>query len=95
MHHKIDLFEAIVKLKTPEELVRFFADLCTPKEVEAMRERWLICQYLYEDKLSYREINEKTGASLATIVRVARFLKDEKNFGYKMILERLENDKDK
>lgn len=92
-HKKTDaspeLYEALLLLKTKEEVERFFKDLCTPQEIKALSERWKVCKLLNEKKLSYREIHSSTGASLATIGRVARFLNTEPYHGYQLILERL------
>lgn len=87
-----NLYNAILKLKSIEECKRFFDDLCTPKEIEAMVERWEVCKLLARGDLSYRDIHDHTGVSLATIVRVARFLNNEKNDGYKLILERMKEE---
>ena len=84
-----DLFEAFLLLETPEECKKFLTDLCTPQEIEALKERWRICQLLYEDRFSYREIRALTGASLTTISRVGRFLNIETNQGYRCVLEKL------
>ncbi|MBP6870041.1 hypothetical protein KBC04_04110 [Candidatus Babeliales bacterium] len=83
-----ELFEAFLLLKTPDEVARFLKDLCTPQEIEAMAERWNVCKILAQGQLTYREINQETGASLATITRVARFLKTEPHQGYKTVLEK-------
>jgi len=88
-----DLFEALLLIKNKEEMERFMKDLCTPQEIETLAERWRVCKLLEQGDLSYREINAKTGASLATITRVSRFLKDEPHQGYKIILERLQRKK--
>lgn len=91
-----ELSDAILNLETRDEVDSFLRDLCTPSENKALRERWLVCQLLYKGELSYREINEKTKVSLTTIVRVARFLKEESNYGYKKILDKIigkKNDK--
>lgn len=90
---EINLFDVFLQLKTTEEVEKFLKDLCTPQEIESLKERWKVCQYLENTKLSYREIHQKTGASVTTIGRVARFLKDEPYKGYKMILERLKGKK--
>ena len=87
--HTYDLADALLALKTTDECVRFLSDLCTPQEIEALQERWRVCQLLNQGELSYREIQEKTEVGLVTITRVARFLKDENNNGYKIILNRL------
>ena len=53
-----------------------------------MTERWKIARLLAEGELSYREIHDRTGGSLATITRVARFLRQEPHQGYRLVLER-------
>ena len=69
-------------------MARFMKDLCTPQEIKTFAERWHVCKILYQGELSYREINEHTGASFSTITRVARFLKDEEYHGYRKVLEK-------
>jgi len=88
-----ELYEALLMLKTPEEVDRFLKDLCTPQEIKDIAERWRVCRILDQDELSYREINALTGASLATIGRVARFLKTEPHHGYRLILKRMQKKK--
>ena len=67
------LYRTVLGLDSLAEARRFFADLCTPKELEAMRDRWRVAR-LIERGLSYREIRETTGVSTATITRVGRAL---------------------
>lgn len=90
-HHKNldELCEAMLLLETKDEVRNFLRDLCTPKEISILTERWKVCRLLESGSLSYREINQKTGASLTTIGRVARFLKDEPYRGYLTILNKL------
>jgi TrpR-related protein YerC/YecD len=85
------LCEALLKLTTADEARRFLADLCTPAEVRAFAERWHVARLLDEGKLSYRGINVATGVSTATIVRVARFLREEPYQGYRVVLDRLKD----
>ncbi len=84
-----ELYQALLLVKNTQEMEAFLKDLCTPAEIRALAERWRVCKILNEEKLSYREINKETGASLATIGRVARFLKDEPYNGYRLILKRI------
>ena len=65
-----ELFKAIAHLEDPVECARFFRDLCTVTELKAMAERWQVAQLVSED-IPYREISQRTGASTATITRVA------------------------
>ncbi len=87
--HTLPLAEALLSLKTRAEAEAFLADLCTPAEVRALAERWLIAQLLDRGKLSYREIAEAAGASTTTVTRVARFLREMPYNGYRRVLDRL------
>ncbi|MEA2461140.1 MAG: hypothetical protein QOH90_1317 [Actinomycetota bacterium] len=81
------LFRAIRLLKTDEEVEHFFRDLCTMGELEAMSHRWHAARLL-DQGLPYQEISRITGASTATVTRVAQWLRRGEN-GYTLILERL------
>ncbi|MDR1475174.1 MAG: trp operon repressor [Holosporales bacterium] len=87
-----DLFEAIMMLATPKEAERFFADLCTPQEIKAMKERWKVCQLLDCGNFSYREISNITGASTTTVARVSRFLNNEPHRGYRLLTEKIKKE---
>jgi TrpR-related protein YerC/YecD len=82
------LMHAISLLKNEKEALAFFTDLCTPAELEAMRDRWEVVPLLRQG-LPYRTINEQTGVSVTTITRVARSLSLGSG-GYTLIAERLE-----
>ena len=82
----MDLYEAVLELRTAEEARSFFNDLCTPAEIEGLIDRWVVAQMLVR-KVPYRKIAEETNISTATIVRVARFLHNG-NDGYKTIMQR-------
>jgi TrpR-related protein YerC/YecD len=84
-----ELLNAIITLKNTEDLLAFLKDLCTPQELTSLSDRWKVCKLLNEGKLSYREIHEATGVSLATIVRVARFLNTEPHRGYELALKKI------
>lgn len=84
-------------LLTPEataEMAKLLADLCTPAEIRTLAERWHVARLLDGTELTYREIHESTGVSTTTIVRVARFLKQERNRGYRAALDRLKDESD-
>jgi TrpR-related protein YerC/YecD len=84
-----DLYDALLALKTRGEAEAFLADLCTPAEIKALSERWLVARLLDAGELSYRAIAEKAGSSTATVVRVARFLKEMPFRGYRRVLDRV------
>jgi TrpR-related protein YerC/YecD len=76
-------------LKDEGEMDRFLTDLCTPGELSTLAERWRVARLLDENQLTYRQISEKTGASTATVTRVARFLSQEPAQGYRLVLDRM------
>lgn len=82
------LFEAILKLENKEECYRFFEDLCTINEIQAMAQRLQVAKLLKEKK-TYTEIESKTKASTATISRINKCLNYGAD-GYNLILEKLE-----
>lgn len=81
------LFKAILKLETLEECYRFFEDLCTINELQAMAQRLQVAKMLLERK-TYFDIAETTGASTATISRVNRSLNYGQD-GYKIVFDKL------
>jgi TrpR-related protein YerC/YecD len=82
-----DLFQAVLRLRTPEECYRFFEDLCTIGEVKALAQRFAVARMLDQGQ-TYAEIAARTGASSATISRVRRFLTYGAD-GYVLVLKRL------
>ena len=84
------LFSCIVSIETVEECYQLFEDLCTVNEIQAIAQRMEVATML-DNKSTYVEIAEKTGASTATISRVNRCLHYGTD-GYKLIIRRL-NDK--
>ena len=83
-----DLAVALASMRTPDEARAFLADLCTPAEVHSLAERWHVARLLDSGTMTYREIHDATGVSTTTIVRVARFLRQEGNRGYRLLLDR-------
>ena len=88
-----ELCEAMLLLKDVDEMYRFLKDLCTPQEINILAERWRVCRILNQKEFSYREISSKIGANLGTIGRVARFLNIESYGGYRLVLERMKQQK--
>ena len=82
------LFRAILTLRTLEECRAFFRDLCTPAELQALKDRWAVVEMLAEGRLTYRQIHEQTGVSATTIGRVARYLTAGEG-GYARALQRI------
>ncbi|WP_188207330.1 YerC/YecD family TrpR-related protein [Alkalibacillus aidingensis] len=81
------LFEAILSLKDVEECYRFFDDVATVNETQALAQRLDVARMLREGH-TYQRIEEETSASTATISRVKRAL----NYGsdaYDLVLDRI------
>jgi TrpR-related protein YerC/YecD len=83
-----DLADALCTLRSRAEARALLADLCTPAEVLSLAERWQVARLLDAGTLTYRQIHDATGVSTTTIVRVARFLKQEGTRGYRTLLDR-------
>ena len=84
------LFEAVARLRNRQECARFLRDLCTPMELEAMAERWEVARMIAQ-RIPYRKISELTGASTATITRIAYWVRHGEG-GYRLMLERTKNE---
>jgi TrpR-related protein YerC/YecD len=80
------LFDAILRLESQEDAQRFFRDLCTLGELHDMAQRWAVVRLL-DEGLHYAEISKRTGASTATITRIASWLNHGEG-GYRSMLER-------
>lgn len=83
-----ELAEAIALVRDPGDARAVLADLCTPAEIHSLAERWQVAKLLDAGAMTYREIHDATGVSTTTIVRVARFLRQEDNGGYRLLLDR-------
>lgn len=81
------LLEAILRLETVDEAESFFRDLCTLGELRDLAQRWAVARLL-DEGLHYAEISRRTGASTATITRIASWLNHGEG-GYRMMLGRM------
>ena len=88
--HNPALYEAILSLRTTEECLKFFEDLCTMSELSAMEQRYQVARALHDGKI-HNEILAETGASSATISRVNRSLQYGAG-GYDLVFGRLEGE---
>jgi TrpR-related protein YerC/YecD len=82
------LFEAVLRLEEISETERFFRDLCTLTELRDMAQRWAVARLL-DAGLHYTEISRETGASTATITRIASWLNHGEG-GYRAMLDKLD-----
>lgn len=88
----MELYEAILTLKTVDECKAFFDDLCSITELLAMEQRYEVAKLLDMD-LIYNAIMDKTGASSAIISRVNRTLQNGAG-GYDVVFRRMEEKKE-
>ena len=82
------LFNAILTLEDTEDTERFFRDLCTLNELRDMAQRWAVVRKL-DSGMHYAEISRETGASTATITRIASWLNHGEG-GYRAMLAKLD-----
>lgn len=82
-----ELFRAILALRDIEDCYRFFEDICTVNEIKTIAQRLEVAKMLKQGA-TFSVIEDKTGASSATISRVNRCLQYGAD-GYKTILERM------
>lgn len=85
-------FEAILKLETTEECEKFFADVCTVKEIKDLAQRYEVARLLLDENEvhTYNDIAKSTGASTATISRVKNSVLYGQG-GYRLVTERTVN----
>lgn len=81
-----ELLDVIVSLDDREDALRFLRDLCTVGELHDMAQRWAVARML-DAGLHYAEISRRSGASTATITRIASWLRHGEG-GYRLLLER-------
>jgi TrpR-related protein YerC/YecD len=81
------LIEALMRLETRDLAERFLRDLCTLGEIHDMAQRWAVVRLL-DAGMHYAEISKRTGASTATVTRIASWLNHGEG-GYREMLEKL------
>jgi TrpR-related protein YerC/YecD len=84
-----DLCAALLTPPSAPQMAKLLTDLCTPQEIRTLAERWHVARLLDGTDMSYRDIHEATGVSTTTVVRVARFLRQEPHRGYRRALDAL------
>ena len=82
-----ELIAALLRLDAADEAASFLRDLCTLGELRDLAQRWAVVRRLDAGE-HYAAISRETGASTATITRIASWLNHGEG-GYKTALERL------
>ena len=81
-----DLLDTILELPDRSAAESFFRDLCTFRELHDLAQRWHVVRLL-DEGTSYTEISRTTGASTATVTRIAQWL-NRGTGGYREALRR-------
>ena len=81
-----ELIDALLRLETRDEAARFLRDLATLGEIHDLSQRWAVVRRLDAGE-HYAAISRATGASTATITRIASWLRDGEG-GYREALAR-------
>lgn len=81
------LIAALLRIEEPDEAARFLRDLCTLGELRDLAQRWSVVRRLDAGE-HYAQISRETGASTATITRIASWLNHGEG-GYQAALKRL------
>ncbi len=81
-----ELVEAFATLSDRDQVAACLRDLCTTNELDALGQRWQVAR-LVDAGLPYHEVSRRTGASTATVTRVAHWLRYGEG-GYRALLAR-------
>ncbi|MEO5941287.1 MAG: YerC/YecD family TrpR-related protein, partial [Candidatus Limnocylindrales bacterium] len=81
------LIATLLRLDDPDEAAAFLRDLCTLGELRDLAQRWAVVRRLDAGE-HYAAISRETGASTATITRIASWLNHGEG-GYRSALARL------
>jgi TrpR-related protein YerC/YecD len=82
-----ELITALLRLDNPDDAARFLRDLCTLGELRDLAQRWAVVRRLDAGE-HYASISRETGASTATITRIASWLNHGEG-GYRAALDQL------
>ena len=83
-------YKAVMSFDSEADCRDFFDDIFTIQEMQAIAQRFEVACLISEGK-SYVEINGITGASTATICRVAKCI-NYGNGGYKKAIEKIKEE---
>jgi TrpR-related protein YerC/YecD len=82
-----ELIATLLRLDDADEAAHFLRDLCTLGELRDLAQRWAVVRRLDAGE-HYASISRETGASTATITRIASWLNHGEG-GYRAALTRL------
>jgi TrpR-related protein YerC/YecD len=82
-----ELCDALLALRSRDEVASFLRDICTLHELESLSHRWQAARML-DQGTPYARIASELGASTATVTRVAHWLRHGEG-GYRLVLDRI------
>ncbi len=82
-----DLCDALLVMRTRDEMAAFLRDACSLHELEVIAHRWQAARLL-DAGLPYARVAQEVHGSTATVTRVAHWLKHGEG-GYRMAIDRL------
>ena len=86
-----EIAELITKLKSKEDVCRFFSEIFTPAEIKTLSKRWRILKSLAQNE-TQREIAKQYNVSLCKVTRGAKILKDKDAITTKFLVKDKENE---
>ena len=82
-----DLCDALLALRTRDEVAAFLRDVCSLHELEVLSHRWHAARLL-DQGVPYAQVAQRVRGSTATVTRVAHWLRHGEG-GYRTALDRL------
>ncbi len=81
-----DLCDALLSLRSRDEVAAFMRDVCSLHELEVLSHRWHAARLL-DQGVAYAEVAKRVRGSTATVTRVAHWLRHGEG-GYRLVLDR-------
>src|SRR4029078_3829289 len=81
-----DLCDALLSLRSRDEVAAFLRDVCSLHELEVLSHRWHAARLL-DQGVPYAQVAQRVRGSTTTVTRVAQRLRHREG-GYRLVLDR-------
>jgi TrpR-related protein YerC/YecD len=81
-----DLCDALLGLRTRDEVAAFLRDVCSLHELNVLSHRWHAARLL-DQGVPYAQVAQRVHGSTTTVTRVAHWLRHGEG-GYRLVLDR-------
>jgi len=81
-----DLCDALLVLRSRDEVAAFLRDVCSLHELEVLSHRWHAARLL-DQGVPYAQVAQRVRGSTTTVTRVAHWLRHGQG-GYRLVLDR-------